>query len=315
MIAKFLRSANAAAARSLASGAVVLLLLSLLPYFHEFWWVFELPSHFRPHIAVVSTVLGIYALTVKRWHSSALAFVAATFCWTTVLTVPTIPPFDNSGVVVVSQNLYLANGRVDDALNVLLEEDPDIVVLQEYTPEWHASLKTVADQYLTTITVPRKGVFGIALFSKLPVKSHEILALGDSGAPAIVAEFDTPQVRAHFVAIHFQPPMRHRWATERNRQLDELKRYLKKLKGAYAVVGDFNNTPFSPTLRAFIRDTQMTLGQSNWRPTWPSALGWAGIPIDLALGSEGVKISSMFTIDPIGSDHRGLRFSVTTQPQ
>jgi len=313
MITRIRRCPDATVAYIIAGAAAALLLLSLIPYLHGFWWAFELPSHFRPHIAAVSTTLGIIALILKSWRTSALALFAAAICLTPVLTVPTILPFDNSGVVVVSQNLSLENGSVDEALRVLIDEDPDIVVLQEYTPEWHESLKSVADRYLTTITVPRNGGFGMAVFSKLPVRSHEILALGDTEAPAIVMEIDTPLVKAHLVAIHFQPPMRGHWSKDRNRQLNELKHYLLGLNGPYVVVGDFNCTPFSPSLRAFIRETQTRLGQSIWLPTWPSVFGWAGIPIDLALGSEGVKIGSMFRIDPIGSDHRGIRFSVTTQ--
>lgn len=293
--------------------AAGLLVLSLIPYLRNFWWAFELPSHFYPHIATVSSVIGIFALTVKFWRTSVLAFVAAANCWTNVLTVPTIPSVDRSGIVVVSQNLYLANGAVDEATRVILDEDPDIVVLQEYTPEWHESLKSVAERYLTTITIPRHGAFGIAVFSKLPVKSSKVLTLGDAEVPAIAIEINTARMRAHLIAVHLQPPMKRHWSKDQNRQLNELKHYVQGLSGAYLVVGDFNNTPYSPSFRAFIKETRTKFGQPIWLPTWPSVLGWAGIPIDLAVGSDGVAIGSMFRIDPIGSDHRGLRFSVTTQ--
>lgn len=211
---------------------------------------------------------------------------------------------------MVTQNLYLANGHVDKARRMILDEDPDVVVLQEYTPEWHESLRSVAIQYESVVTVPRDGAFGLAVFSRLPISGHETILLGDSDTPAIVVEVDTPQLQAHIIAVHFQPPMSAHWTKDRNRQLDELMHYVQGLNGAFVIAGDFNNTPYAPSLRAFIDRTRTKVGQPIWKPTWPSALGWAGIPIDFVLGSESIKIGSVAKTDSIGSDHLGLRFTV-----
>lgn len=293
-------------------GASALLAMSLIPYLHEFWWVFELPSHFRPHIAVLSTALGIIALAMKHWRASMLAGVTATICWAIILPELTTTAVSNSGAIVLSQNLYYGNSRKEEMQQMLAEEDPDILVLLEYTPEWHQLLTSTADQYHTTITSPKEGAFGIAVYSRLPVRSREVLSLGETKAPAIVIEIDSPDASTFLVAVHLQPPMTDAWSADRDRQLGELSRYLQALDGEFIVVGDFNNTPFSPSLREFVRDTKTSISLSGWQPTWPTALGWAGIPIDLALGSKGVTIGPITTLDSIGPDHRGLRFSIAT---
>ena len=296
-----------------AGTATVLLLLSLVPYLHAIWWVFELPSHFSPHLGVVATALGIFALIRNYWRTSVIAGVSAAVYWVTVLTVPSTTDFNILGAAVVSQNLYYANGHAEETRQMLVDENPDIIVLQEYTPEWHRSLKSIADQYQTTITIPQDGAFGIAVYSRLPIRSREILTLGETRVPAIVIEIDAPRVKTYLAAVHFQPPMTAIWSTDRNNQLNELSHHLQELKETFIVVGDFNNTPFSPSLRGFIKETKTKMEPTEWLHTWPSAIGWAGIPIDLALGSEGVTIGAMSKVDSIGSDHRGLRFSIATQ--
>lgn len=292
------------------ASAGALVLLSLMPYLHGLWWVLELPAHFRPHIAVVSSGLGILALALQRWRALALAAVAAAACWTSVLTTPSASAYNENGAVVVTQNLSFANGRAKETRQMLVKENPDIIVLQEYTPEWHQALTTVANQYQTTITVPREGAFGIAVYANLPIRSSEVLELGQTRVPAVVIDIEAPQLAATVAAVHFQPPMKKTWSADRNRQLDELSRYVQASKRDFVVVGDFNNTPYSPSLRAFIDETETRLGYTEWLPTWPAALSWAGIPIDLALASNGLQIGSVSQVDSVGSDHRGLRFSI-----
>ncbi len=218
--------------------ASALIVLSLIPYLHTFWAVFELPGHFRPHIAVVSTALGMIALAMKHWRASMLAGIAATVCWVTILTVPSTTGAIDSGAIVVSQNLLFANNHKEEMLQMLADENPDIIVLQEYTPEWHQSLETVADRYDTTITIPQEGAFGIAVYSRLTVRSRDVLSLGETRAPAIVIEIDAPDVKTYLVAVHLQPPMTKAWSTDRARQLGELTRYLQALDGEFMIVGD-----------------------------------------------------------------------------
>ena len=257
-------------------------------------------------------MLGILALGMRRLRTLVLSLLAAAVCWTAVLTAPVTSVVANLGAIVVSQNLSFANGRFEETRQMLIDEDPDIIVLQEYTPAWHQSLQPIASRYHTVITIPQDGAFGIAVYSRLPIRSREILSLGVSGVPAIVIEIGAPELKAYIAAVHFTPPMTNAWSTDRDRQLDEISQYLQELNGDFIIVGDFNNTPYAPSLQTFVAETKTTIGSAGWLPTWPDAIGWAGIPIDLALGSSGVTIGSMSKVHSIGSDHRGLRFSITT---
>jgi len=291
--------------------SVGLLLLSILPFLHEYWWALELPSHFRLHIGVASVALAIVALIFRSWPAFGVAAGAAVVSWVIVLSVPRAHYLQGSGVIIVSQNLSFANGQVVTALGELVEQDSDILVLQEYTPEWHNALAELAERYQYTITVPRNGAFGIAVYSKIPVKSHKIHIFGNTQTPFIEVELDSPKLQARLIAVHFQPPMTSYRSKDRERQLVELKRHLETVNGPFVIVGDFNNTPYSPVLRSFMKETGTGVSQAICIPSWPKSLGWFGIPIDLAVGSNGMRIGSVSAIEPLGSDHRGLRFAIS----
>ena len=50
------------------------------------------------------------------------------------------------------------------------------------------------------------------------------------------------------------------------------------------------------------------------QPTWPSALGGVGIPIDHALVTSGVQVLNRSTFTIPGSDHRGLQLELSITP-
>lgn len=297
----------------LVAAAWILLALGLVPYLHGYWWVLELPAHFRLHLVGAAALVAVLAAWRGQRLAAITGFVASAACGAIVLAVPTGHASIRPGVTIASQNLYFRNADLDRLSAAIDQADPDILVLQEYTPEWHALLAAMAERYEAVIAVPRPGAFGIAIFSKLPIATSEIIYPGDSGAPFIQAEFSTPQFSAHVIAVHFPAPTRHEWFATRQRQLSALAAHLQEMDGPFVAIGDFNNTPAAPTLKNFVTATGAHLAAPTWLATWPSALGRAGIPIDLAVGSGDVRFSGLTRLADVGSDHRGIRVSVAVE--
>jgi endonuclease/exonuclease/phosphatase (EEP) superfamily protein YafD len=269
--------------------------------------MFELPGHFRLHIAVLATVLGVLAVSQNVHCASMIGIVTAGAAWILVASVPVAPAIADSGVTVVSQNLAHSNHNVSDAVAILKEENADIVLLQEYTPSWDVALESLRSGYPHAVTVPQAGGFGIAVFSKIPIVRYEALRLGILETPFIVVELDAQDFKGHLIAVHFQSPMVRSWSEDRNRQYNELTSYLSSLGSPYLVVGDFNNTPYAPTMRDFMRKTRTYLASPYLLPTWPMPIGTVGLPLDVALGTADVHFGAGSTLAPIGSDHRGIR--------
>ena len=289
-------------------GAECLLLATVAPYLREVWWAFELPAHFQPHIIVASLAVLIVAFLLRQRIVAALAVVALANSALAIYEVPSNEPATGPGISVLSQNLSLGGASFADFAAVVRREQPDILVLQEYTPSWDAAMTQLADKYTSRIAVPENGVFGIALLSRLPIASYEIIELGQSAVPAVVARFETADFDGTLVGLHLNAPVDATLAADRNRQLVQLKQYLQTLDSPFVVAGDFNNTPWSPTFAAFIGGTTWHLASPILTPTWSSALGIAGIPIDLALASGDVALGQRRTFRLPGTDHRGVRF-------
>lgn len=87
---------------------------------------------------------------------------------------------------------------------------------------------------------------------------------------------------------------------------------LKRVDGPVLVVGDFNAAPWSASVRAILKETNLAFPQGVPVATWPAKAGPLGVPIDLMLVRGGANID---TPRPwaayLGSNHRGLRAQVS----
>jgi endonuclease/exonuclease/phosphatase (EEP) superfamily protein YafD len=283
-----------------------LLVATLAPYLHDWWWAFELPAHFHPQIALAAALLTLFALLLRQRIVMVIAAVSLIHSGLAINSVPTGSSTADAGISVLSQNLSYGNSSFDAFMETIDRENPDVLVLLEYTPEWEAAMGGLPDEYSARITAPDSGAFGIAMISRLPIESHEVFNLGQSGVPAIAARFGTADFDGTLVGMHLYPPVGATWATDRNLQLSELRVYLHELESSFIAIGDFNNTPWSPTFESFLEGTNWQFASPALDATWPSALGRFGIPIDLAITSPDVALGSKQTLALPGSDHQGI---------
>ncbi len=87
---------------------------------------------------------------------------------------------------------------------------------------------------------------------------------------------------------------------------------LRRDQVPYILVGDLNAAPWSARLRRM--EKRHNLRHWRWpEPTWPVAMGPAGLPIDHVLASEGVAITDYVTWAGYGSNHMGIMASVQLQ--
>lgn len=291
-----------------AAAAAVLLALLILPLASTWFWVFELPAHFRMHIAVAAALLVVFGLLRRRFDIVSVALVPCAGAWFFVAAVAVSEQPDGDTISILSQNLGYRNRHAEPMASVLQSRAADIVILQEFTPDWQRSLAGVAEAYDHVVALPRQDGFGIAVFSNLRISGSEVLAFGELQTPAIVIDVVEKRYTGKLVAVHLPAPMNSGLTIDRNRQYLELAEYVKELDVPYIVVGDFNNTPTAPSLRRFVRAIDAHMAAPIYLPTWPSSLGAAGIPIDLAMGDRRVRLSRRELLPHVHSDHRGLLF-------
>ena len=73
---------------------------------------------------------------------------------------------------------------------VLLDFDPNIVVLEEISARWVDELQAAMKPYPHSRIQSREDNFGIGLFSNLPLDVAQIIYIGEAGVPSIIARVE-----------------------------------------------------------------------------------------------------------------------------
>lgn len=311
----------------------------------EFWPLSKL-VHFPVYWGLFALGLGAISVARRRWLimiatlAVAIGFGAQL---TPLFTDPeaTIQPADPaSAITVMTFNVLKHNSRYAEVLGALQSAKPDVLYLTEMAPAWHEALAP-----LSAIYPHRVGLVGNMLLSKFPL----------SDARRVLVDFDAANAAFHSSGGAMQPMEEsfrdHWWNTEvltatvivGNKRVRVVgihppipgdatsvliqravacisKNELQHDSAAQTklMLGDFNNTRFSPTFRFILqhtrlRDSAMGLG---YTPTWgpllrdESLLPWVGIPIDHILASENAQILARDVGPFLGSDHRWVRATI-----
>jgi endonuclease/exonuclease/phosphatase (EEP) superfamily protein YafD len=294
----------------LQAAAVVTVLFSvgtLLPVDH---FAVQLFTHFRLQYTVIALLLGIvFVVRHERWYAIVLLGAAAA-------NASLVVPWYGAGTAatgasdfkVVSVNLQASNGIHDKLFALLAAEEPDIVVLQEVTPEWAESLRPVYADYPHRIVEPRVGAFGIGILSKHPLISAIAVDSEPLTLPTLITTVGIRGKEIGLVGTHPMVPLGPRNFDARNAQLEQIGRLLQKMPNPRILVGDMNVSMWDMSYRLLENRTWMRNVRDGFGvlPTWPTFLPFAMIPIDHVLVSEDIGVLDVRTGPRIGSDHLPL---------
>ena len=108
------------------------------------------------------------------------------------------------------------------------------------------------------------------------------------------------------IGSHPLPPVNPEYLRARNRQLDDLARFVSSQEShAKIVMMDMNATPWSYVFKDFLENSGLRDSRRGFgvQPTWPTWMPLLWIPIDHVFVSEGIKIVSRKIGPSLGSDH------------
>lgn len=302
-----------------AAGAV-LAAATVAGFLDRAWWPFELFTHFRvQYFLGLAFVVAVAALTHRR--RSAVVF-SSFACLNLALIVPLYfgadaPPLGSAPTLRLSLlNVLASNERYSEVLAMVRERDPDLLLLLEQSERWFAALAPLTQRYPHVVrSHPRSDNFGIALYSKLPFESSELVMLADAGIPSVVARVRVGGEAVTLIGVHTMPPVRDYRALLRNRQLDAVAKLAASTEGRVIVLGDLNCSPWSAYYRRLLadgglRDSAKGHGvQLSW-PAAPIELSPLRIPIDHCLLGPGFAVLETEVGDAVGSDHFPLHLTL-----
>jgi endonuclease/exonuclease/phosphatase (EEP) superfamily protein YafD len=227
---------------------------------------FDLFNHLQLLLFFGTMAAAIAALLfgMRRWWQvfAVLGFVASAWTfvpeWLSSL-APRQPVSDVTTIKVMTHNIFGLNydmARVDAAIR---EEDPDIVALQEFFPEQAGLGDLLKDRYPYGVRCQGGKRANLGLYSKFQFTQE--MAAGECPDDAFGAQ-RTAHIIASFTlsdGTSFSLMTTHMdWPFPIERQRDEFAAAVaaaNAIEGPLLVVGDFNSTPWSYTMKAFEAST------------------------------------------------------------
>ena len=207
---------------------------------------------------------------------------------------------------VLQFNVLADNDAYDETANRVLQISPDFVSFQEVSEEWAKVLKSqLTETYPYYRIAHRQDRHqGIAVFSKYPLQDLQVLDW--DGTTNISGKIKVGDEAINFLSLHTRSPMsKARWKN-RNRHINQAKKFVNAQEGEFLVLGDFNTVPWDRRLLNFKSSTQLVDSRKKLTPTYPT---WnpfvAQIPIDYIFHSQGIGCGSLDSVD-ITSDHKAI---------
>jgi len=159
--------------------------------------------------------------------------------------------------------------------------------------------------YAELVSEPREDNFGIALFSRVPLTTSEVVYLGSAEVPSIATTVEIGGRTVFFLGTHPLPPTTANNARMRNEQLREIAAEIRRHGEPAILLGDLNVTPWSPFFTGLLRESGLrnsSQGRSV-RGTWPTTMPFGRIPIDHCLVSSNLRVTGKRLGPEVGGDH------------
>jgi endonuclease/exonuclease/phosphatase (EEP) superfamily protein YafD len=292
---------------------------TVLALFSRQHWVAELFSHFRLYYLLAQALLVLIFLHTRRRVLLALTLLLS--IPNALSVVPYLTPLvvgrsaaalPEEQVSIIAMNVDYNSSDYESMLNYLASNPADVIVVSEYTPAWESALAVLDSTYPYRIGKSRLDPWGLAVFSKIPFVSAELLDLGvkDSVHAHVVLNLDGTLLE--IFAVHLMVPTTQEKAGMRNRQLAALAERMSLTKNPRILVGDMNITPFSPLFDDFLGATGLvdTRRPFGFHITWPTTALPVWIPIDHCLADPSIPVVSVQQGPQFGSDHYPLEITV-----
>lgn len=286
-------------------------------FLSDWHWYADLFAHLRPQYCGWLALAAFGSVAVKNRPALLLAIIGL-LANAAALAPYALPWREETATAntgrtwtFLSINLLYRNPEVTRVTSYVRQVQPDIVVFQEVSHRWAADLEQLGDLYPHRSTQARKNGFGVAVFSKEKPESLRMLAQDTRvGELAVFGEWTSAGQRFGLAGVHPDKPDKEWKVRNRRSYLGEVAQWCDaraRASDPVVVIGDFNATPWSASMKAFTRDTRLrntsqgTIFGATWNVWEPHRL-----LIDHALLSSRWTLLSREVGPDIGSDHRPL---------
>lgn len=185
---------------------------------------------------------------------------------------------------------------------------PDLVLTLESNSAWQQALSKIEQDYPFRVPVPLENLYGMHLYSRLPLNNTEVKFILSDEIPSIHTCLTLPSgVQVQLYCLHPKPPSptEAKDSTLRDAELLIVGDQIKDLDQSCIVMGDLNDVAWSRTTRLFQRISGLLdprVGRyfmNTFHADYP-LLRWS---LDHIFHSTDFGLVEMKRLPHIGSDH------------
>ena len=293
------------------------------------WWVraCEFP---RIQIAVFALLLAVVSPLAGEWFAwvlpaSVLVLVVQFFRilpWTRLwpLQVQSAESGqDERCFTLMVANVLTPNRDSDGLIRQVKDQQPDLLLTLESDQWWGDRLDEAFGEWPCIIRIPLDNLYGMHLYSRLPLEDAEVKYLIQDDIPSIHGWLRLPQgSRFRFHALHPRPPApsESEESLWRDAELLLVGQEIRESGLPSVVAGDLNDVAWSRTTRMFCKVSGMldprrgrgmfsTFHAGHWFLRWP---------LDHVFTSEHFTVKQVRRLAYFGSDHFPMLVTLCYRP-
>lgn len=310
------------------------LLLTLLPLSRHPHWIIRGMDFPRLQFAIfIATLLiaDFLVLNIQSGLTWLLISIATlcliwqlwwilpyTFLWRLEAKKASSSSFENQ-ISILTANVLTPNRNARLLIQLVKEHNPDVLVTLESDQWWEDQLKVLEADMPHSVKCPLDNLYGMHVFSRLPLDDQEISYLVEEGVPSIHTTLTLRSgnsVRMHFVHPAPPSPTENPESAERDAELVIVARSVAESDQPVIVTGDLNDVAWSATTRLFrkisgLLDPRVGRGMFN---TFHADFPFLRWPLDHLFHSQHFTLNSIKRLPSIGSDHFALLTRLTFSP-
>ena len=219
---------------------------------------------------------------------------------------------------VLTVNVLMTNRETDRLLALIRQHRPDLLVTLETDQFWEKALDTL-EGYPHTIKCPLDNLYGMHVYSRLPLHNSRIDFLVEPDKPSMSALLELrggDRVRCHFLHPAPPSPTENEESSERDAELLIVARALSKETDPVLVTGDLNDVAWSKTTHLFrsisgLLDPRIGRGLFN---TFHARYWFLRWPLDHLFHSQHFALRKLARLPNFGSDHFALLAELAYHP-
>jgi endonuclease/exonuclease/phosphatase (EEP) superfamily protein YafD len=307
---------------------------TLLPLSRYSHWIvrgMDFPRLQFAIFAVVVLIVNITCLDIQLISTQVLIFVTAVcliwqLCWILPYTflypteVKTSTEFNvDKQLSIITSNVLTPNRNADALIKLVQKHKPDVLVTLESDQWWENKLKVLETDMPYSVKCPLDNLYGMHVFSRLPLDEEEICYLVEKDVPSIHATLalrSGDKIRMHFLHPAPPSPTENTESAERDAELVIVARSVAESDQPVIVTGDLNDVAWSATTRLFrkvsgLLDPRVGRGVFNTFHVDYSLVRW---PLDHLFHSQHFTLKNIERLPSVGSDHFPLLTRLSFTP-